>query len=54
MSKKKEYIEVQKGPIICDMPTRKTQTRSQINSEDAMNDRNRKDGMVLKFHTPKR
>ena len=51
MSKNK--IEVQKGPISCEMTTRKTQSRDQITAEDKMNDRNRKDGMVLKFHTPK-
>jgi len=47
-------VPVQRGKIKCDMPTMKTQTRAQINAEDAMNDRNRKDGSVLKFHTPKK
>ena len=46
-------VSVQKGKINCDIDTRKTQTRVTINKEDAMNDRNRRDGMVLKFHKPK-
>lgn len=47
-------VPVQKGKIKCDMPTMQTMKRSQMNTEDAMNDRNRKDGQTLKFHTPKK
>lgn len=45
-------VAIQKGPIKCDMPVQKTMTRKQIDNEDAMHDRQRKDGMVPKLLTP--
>lgn len=47
-------VPVQKGKIKCDMPTMKTMKRAQMNTEDAMNDRGRRDGQTLKLHTPKK
>jgi hypothetical protein len=47
-------VPVQKGKIKCDVPVMKTMKRVQMNNEDSMNDKARKDGQILKFHTPKK
>lgn len=47
-------VPVQKGKIKCDMPTMKTMKRAEMNVKDAKNDRGRRDGQILKMHTPKK
>jgi len=47
-------VPVQKGKIKCDMPTMKTMLRKPMNTEDSVNDKGRRDGQILKMHTPKK
>lgn len=52
-SHKENGVEVQKGPIVVDTPTSKFMTPMQKEMQDTMEAHQRRDGMTLKFHTPK-
>lgn len=47
-------VPIQKGKIKSDMPTMKTTLRKPMNNEDAKNDRDRREGQILKTHIPKK
>lgn len=51
---KTNKVEVQKGKIQADVRTMKSMTRKEVDQEDAKYASQRRDGMILKFHSPKR
>ncbi len=54
MSKDKYSVPVQKGPIKSDEPTMKTRTRAEQVEMDFQDRMGRRDGQILKTHTPKK
>jgi hypothetical protein len=55
MSKKKEYIEEQKGPIdMAEQYTMKFHREPEHTMQDLINNTMRQDKMTMEYHTPKR